>query len=205
MRARSFGLAAVVLALARVTATPALAGPANVTVRVEGDADTLVARTALTTTTATVNKDGMTGHDCTGTSAAGALEQATAGSWCQARGSTAWATPSTRSKARATRERPEFWGLFLNDQLGATRSASARTAGRRPGATWRRSRSPARSIQRAPRRGRAGHCDTGRRLLVTVTRTTWTSTATSQRARRRRDRGRWGGLGRPTAVTAARS
>jgi hypothetical protein len=52
-----------------------------VQIRVEGTSATIVPRTALTTTTATVNKDGQAGHDCTGTSAAGALELATAGDW----------------------------------------------------------------------------------------------------------------------------
>ncbi|MGH2840909.1 MAG: hypothetical protein ACRDKY_08810 [Solirubrobacteraceae bacterium] len=60
---------------------PAVAAPADVTVRVEGSSATLVPRTAIRTNTATVNKDGTAGHDCTGTSAAGALEQATGGDW----------------------------------------------------------------------------------------------------------------------------
>ena len=165
MRARSFGLAAVVLALAAVTAAPALAGPANVTVRVEGDADTLVARTALTTTTATVNKDGMTrprlhGHErrwC-------ALSRATAGSWSGS-GSTASATPSTRSKVRATRRAiTRVLGPVPQRPAQRRRSVRRRAAGRRPGAlgAYRGHRLV---IQRAPRRGRAGHCDTGRRLL----------------------------------------
>ncbi len=61
---------------------PALAsaGPA-VTVRVEGLAGTLVARTVVTTGAATVTKDGDPAHACAGDSAAGALELATAGSW----------------------------------------------------------------------------------------------------------------------------
>ncbi|HUR86797.1 MAG TPA: hypothetical protein VMY78_15795 [Solirubrobacteraceae bacterium] len=59
----------------------ALAAPANVTLRAEGVADTLVARTALHTDTRTVNKSGVAGEDCTGTSVAGALEIATAGNW----------------------------------------------------------------------------------------------------------------------------
>jgi len=59
----------------------AAAGPANVRVRVEGATQTLVARTALTTDNRVVNKDGVAGDDCTGTSAAGALEIATGGDW----------------------------------------------------------------------------------------------------------------------------
>lgn len=55
--------------------------PANVRLRVEGTAQTLVPRTALRTDNRVVNKDGVAGHDCTGTSAAGALEIATGGNW----------------------------------------------------------------------------------------------------------------------------
>jgi hypothetical protein len=74
------GLAGLVLAL--LLAAPAVAaGPATVTVRVEGPSGTIVPRTTVTTTTAPVNNDGQAGHECTGTSAAGALQLATAGDW----------------------------------------------------------------------------------------------------------------------------
>jgi hypothetical protein len=70
------------LVVSMLFAAPAVAaGPATVHVRAEGPAGTIVPRTAVTTTTATVNKDGQAGHDCTGTSAAGALDLATAGDW----------------------------------------------------------------------------------------------------------------------------
>ncbi len=59
----------------------ALAAPASVTLRAEGLAATLVPRTTLHTDTRTVNKSGVAGQDCTGTSVAGALEIATAGNW----------------------------------------------------------------------------------------------------------------------------
>jgi hypothetical protein len=57
------------------------AGPATVTVRVEGTAETLVAPTVVTTTALPVVKDGNSAHSCLGTSAAGALELATSGNW----------------------------------------------------------------------------------------------------------------------------
>ena len=80
IRTRVTGLLAAGLLL--LAATPAgAAGPADVTLRVEGRADTLLARTTVRTTTSPVNKDGQAGHDCTGTSVAGALEVATAGAW----------------------------------------------------------------------------------------------------------------------------
>src|SRR5262249_54784607 len=59
----------------------ALAGPASVTVRVEGSTETKLAATEVTTTTAPVNKDGNPADSCTGTSAAGALQLATGGNW----------------------------------------------------------------------------------------------------------------------------
>jgi len=60
---------------------PAFAAPADVTVRVEGAATTLVPRTSVRTDTTPVNKDGVAGHSCSGTGAAGALEKATGGDW----------------------------------------------------------------------------------------------------------------------------
>jgi hypothetical protein len=61
--------------------TALAAGPAGVTVRVEGTNDTLLARTAVTTTTTPVVKDGNPSDSCSGTSVAGALEVATNGAW----------------------------------------------------------------------------------------------------------------------------
>jgi hypothetical protein len=118
MRRRSLGLAAVILAFA---AAPALAAPAPVTVRVEGASDTLIPRTALTTTTATVNKDGVAGHDCTGTSAAGALDQASGGDW-----SGTWSNPPLFYSVDAIKGEShlfssgQFWGFFINDALAST-------------------------------------------------------------------------------------
>lgn len=71
-------------ALAALLLTALLAGPAGaatgkVAVRVEGDAQTLVPRTVVTTTEKPVGKAGQTA--CSGTSALGALELATAGNW----------------------------------------------------------------------------------------------------------------------------
>ena len=69
-------------ALLGALAGPALAaGPADVTVRVEGAAATLVPRTAVRTDTTAINKDGNPAHTCSGTGAAGALEKATGGNW----------------------------------------------------------------------------------------------------------------------------
>jgi hypothetical protein len=72
-------LASAVLAICASAAHAA--GPADVTVRVEGTSDTLLARVPVHTTTTPVVKDGDSAHSCTGTSVAGALESATNGNW----------------------------------------------------------------------------------------------------------------------------
>jgi hypothetical protein len=115
VRRRLLGLAAVAAALSALGAgSAAAAGPANVTVRVEGDAATLVPRTALTTTTAPVNKDGT--HACTGTSAAGALQQATAGDWAGVwnDGFGTYSVDTVRGETHLFGS-GEFWSLFLNN------------------------------------------------------------------------------------------
>jgi len=73
------------LALLILTGPAALAaGPATVTVEVEGSSETKVPPTQVTTTAAPVvknNKEGKPEGSCTGTSAIGALQLATAGNW----------------------------------------------------------------------------------------------------------------------------
>jgi hypothetical protein len=73
-------LLACLLSLALATVARA-AGPATVTVRVEGQERTLLAATTVTTNTTPVDKDGKPLDTCSGTSAAGALDQATSGNW----------------------------------------------------------------------------------------------------------------------------
>jgi hypothetical protein len=81
MSRRIIGSVIGALAVAGLAAPVAHAGaPAKVTVRVVGPSSTLAAAT-LTTTTKPVVKDGIAAHACSGTSAAGALEQATHGKW----------------------------------------------------------------------------------------------------------------------------
>jgi hypothetical protein len=79
MRKVSPGALAALLASALIAAPAGAAAPANVTVRVEGEAQTLLPRSAVATTTAPVVKDGT--NPCTGTSALGALDRAVAGDW----------------------------------------------------------------------------------------------------------------------------
>lgn len=85
MQKRTVRVLAGALAVAALSA-PSLAHgatpgrPAQVTVRVEGPTRTLASAT-VTTSRRAVIKDGNPAHSCTGTSAAGALEQATGGNW----------------------------------------------------------------------------------------------------------------------------
>ena len=67
--------------MAALTGPALAAGPADVTVRVEGATATLVPRTAVRTDATAINKDGNPAHTCSGTSAAGALQKATGGDW----------------------------------------------------------------------------------------------------------------------------
>jgi hypothetical protein len=75
-------LLVVALSCLLVPSSAVAAGaPANVNVRVEGLTETKVPTTLVTTTTTPVVKDGNSADSCSGTSALGALELATAGNW----------------------------------------------------------------------------------------------------------------------------
>lgn len=81
MSRRLIGSVVGALAVAGLAAPVAHAGsPAKVNVRIEAPTRTLVDAT-LTTTRTPVSKDGDASHTCAGTSAAGAIEQATGGRW----------------------------------------------------------------------------------------------------------------------------
>ncbi len=101
------------LAVVAVSAPVALAGsPAKVTVRVEAPSSTLVS-TTLTTSTHAVAKD--TTHSCTGTSAAGALEQATGGKW-----TASWFDGLGYTVDSVAGVRPatvnDYWTLWVNNK-----------------------------------------------------------------------------------------
>jgi hypothetical protein len=92
------------------------AAPADVDVRVEGDTTTLVERTAIRTDVRTVNKDGVAGHDCTGTSAAGALEIATAGDWGGDWSAFGYGVKRIRGETHDFTT-PDFFSLWINDKV----------------------------------------------------------------------------------------
>lgn len=109
-------LGALALLLCIAFAGTALAAPSNVTVRVEGATTTLLDRTTIRTDGRTVNKDGVAGHDCTGTSAAGALEIATSGNW-----GGSWFDGLGYSVERILGEthafpEPDFFSLWINNR-----------------------------------------------------------------------------------------
>lgn len=74
---------AVALVSSLVLVSPALAGtPSTVTVRVVGlTGTTLLPQTSVTTTNTPIDPDGNSADTCTGTSAAGALDDAVRGNW----------------------------------------------------------------------------------------------------------------------------
>jgi len=74
-------LGAAVSLLAVSASAAAASEPTFGTVRVEGLARTLLPRTPVTTTTEPVVKDGKSSDSCPGTSAIGALQDATGGDW----------------------------------------------------------------------------------------------------------------------------
>lgn len=80
-RRMSMALGAAFVALSMLASTALGASTAKVTVRVEGQSETLLAPTQVTTTTEPVVKDGKAEDFCPGTSALGALQIATGGNW----------------------------------------------------------------------------------------------------------------------------
>jgi hypothetical protein len=109
----------VLAALASLAPASALAaGPADVTVRAEGSSDTLLPRSAVHTTTNPVVKDGDNTHSCTGTSAAGALEVATAGNWSGTwQGAYRYSVDVILGESHAFFS-GQYWGEFVNGAPG---------------------------------------------------------------------------------------
>jgi hypothetical protein len=96
--------------------TPAFAAPADVRLRVEGASATLLERATVRTTTTPVNKDGVPGHDCTGTSAAGALEIGVAGDWSGSFFSGLGYTVERIRGESHSFPQPDFFELWVNNR-----------------------------------------------------------------------------------------
>jgi len=103
-----------------LAASAVAAGPATVTVRVEGPTQTLVAPTQVTTTTASVVKDGNPAHSCTGTSAAGALQLATGGNWSGEWFSGLGYSVETVEGQSFPFTQPYYWSFWLDSKSATT-------------------------------------------------------------------------------------
>ena len=120
----------VLAALASLAPGSALAaGPADITVRVEGSADTLLPRSAVHTTTTPVVKDGDNAHSCTGTSVAGGLEAATAGNWSGTWNDAYGYSVETILGESHTFSSDHYWGEFVNGAPGNGACADELSAG----------------------------------------------------------------------------
>ena len=108
------------LAAASLMAPVAHAGtPAKVGVRVEAPGKTLADATLTTTRAKVVGKDGDATHSCSGTSAAGALEQATGGKWTASWfDGLGYAVDSIGGVKPASFS--EYWTLWLNGKSSTT-------------------------------------------------------------------------------------
>lgn len=116
----SLALGVVCLSLSVFASAAMAAGPATVSVRVEGLTETRLPPTQVTTTTTPVVKDGNAEHSCTGTSAAGALQLATAGNW-----SGPWFNGLGYSVESIEGENHlfssfEYWSFWLDNKPAAT-------------------------------------------------------------------------------------
>jgi hypothetical protein len=113
MQRRHIAMLAVAWTLAVLTASaPAVAGtPATVTVRVEGATSTLLPLTTVTTTTTPTPAPG----NCSGTSAAGALQLATEGKWDHA----AYIQTILGETHEWTVSDPRYWAFWINDKYAS--------------------------------------------------------------------------------------
>ena len=112
------GLVAGFIAL---TPAAAEAAPASVTVRVEGATQTLLESTPATTSATPVVKDG---HNCSGTSAGGALDKATNGNW-QASYSSDYNDFFITAIMGETPPGTGYWSLWINHRYAQAGACSS--------------------------------------------------------------------------------
>jgi hypothetical protein len=114
--AASSAAALSLLALLAAAAAGSSSGAA-ITVRVEGPNGTLVRSTAVTLPSAVVVKDGNAADSCPGSSAAGALEAATAGHWDGTWSASfdGYLVTSIRGTVFPS-SGSEYWSFWLNDK-----------------------------------------------------------------------------------------
>jgi len=118
MARRTRFLTAGTVLLALLTPSAALAAdPATVTVRVEGDAETLLARTVVPATGPALVRDG---DSCPGDSAAAALDRATTGAWKGTwnAGFSDWELTAIKGESHSF-SAAAYWGFFLNEGVAS--------------------------------------------------------------------------------------
>ena len=118
MARRTRVLTAGTVLLALLMPSVALAAdPGTVTVRVEGDADTLLVRTTVPATGPAVVRDG---DSCPGDSAAAALDRATAGSWSGTwnAGFSDWELTTIKGESHSF-SAAAYWGFFLDEAVAS--------------------------------------------------------------------------------------
>jgi hypothetical protein len=122
MSPRIIGSVVGALAVASLVAPVAHAAgsPAKVSVRAEAPGRTLVETTLTTTRAAVVGKDGNRAHSCTGTSVAGALEQATAGDWVASWFDGLGYAVDAIEGVRAPADFSAYWTLWVNGRASLT-------------------------------------------------------------------------------------
>jgi hypothetical protein len=116
MRLLSLPVGAILCSL---VLAPAGAWGKSVSIRVEGSTHTLVKRSTVTLGTGSFSKDGNPTHTCTATSAAGALQAATDGSW-----SGSWSDGLgyfvSKIRGESHSGSPDFYSFWLNGKLATT-------------------------------------------------------------------------------------
>jgi hypothetical protein len=122
MQRRHIALLAAACTLVVLTASgPAVAGtPATVTVRVEGASSTLLALRTVTTTTTPTPAPG----NCSGTSAAGALQLATEGNWDHE----AYIQTILGETHEWTIGDPRYWAFWINDKYASEGACTTQLA-----------------------------------------------------------------------------
>jgi hypothetical protein len=122
MQRRHIAMLVAAWTLAVLTASaPAVAGtPATVTVRVEGATSTLLPLTQVTTTTTKTPPPG----NCSGTSAAGALQLATEGNWDHA----AYIKTILGETHEWTMSDPRYWAFWINDKYASAGACTTELA-----------------------------------------------------------------------------
>jgi hypothetical protein len=113
-RTRCLTAGTVLLALLMPSAALA-ADPGTVTVRVEGDADTLLVRTVVPASGAALVRDGNT---CPGDSAAAALDRASGGSWAGTWNPSFsdWELTTIKGESHSF-SAAAYWGFFLDEAV----------------------------------------------------------------------------------------